>query len=364
MSLISDLLFLLISTLLSFLLYPFWIKFVYKYKLGEGIRSDGPGAHLVKSGTPTMGGVVFVLVVGIVTFVLNRSRTQTLFPLFIASIAGLLGLLEDIAKIYMKLGSLSPFGLFFKKLVKFKKKRSGLFKYLVLKPWEKFREFWRILGSSGESGIQTHLKFLFQTVVAGFVAYWVYFKLGWDFIWFPLIGNVHVGLIYPLFIFLFFVATLNSVSFTDGLDGLSGGLSLFSFIAFWVLSRVFGYNSLAIFCATFAGALIPYLYFNVYPARVFMGNVGSHALGAALALLAVLLHREIAFLVIGFVFFVDGISSPLQQASYKLTKKRIFRMAPLHHHFEMMGWPETKVTFRFWLLGIFFSFAGLLLALL
>jgi len=254
--------------------------------------------------------------------------------------------------------------LFFKKLVKFRKKSSGLFKYLVLKPWGKFREFWRILGSSGESGIQTHLKFLFQTVVAGFVAYWVYFKLGWDYIWFPLIGNVHVGLIYPLFIFLFFVATLNSVSFTDGLDGLSGGLSLFSFIAFWVLSRVFEYNSLAIFCATFTGALIPYLYFNVYPARVFMGNVGSHVLGAVLALLAVLLHREIAFLVIGLVFFVDGISSPLQQASYKLTKKRIFRMAPLHHHFEVMGWPEAKVTFRFWLLGIFFCFVGLLLALL
>ena len=196
------------------------------------------------------------------------------------------------------------------------------------------------------------------------MAYWAYFKLGWDYIWMPFLGNIHIGIFYPVFVFLLFIIIINSVSFTDGLDGLAGGLAFFSFVTFWAISRVLGYNSLAGFCATFVGALLPFLYFNVYPARIMMGNVGSHVLGATLAVLAIATHREVAFILIGMMFLIDGVTSPLQQISVKLTGKRLFRMAPIHHHFEKLGWPEAKVTFRFWIFSIFFALLGFFISLL
>lgn len=352
MSLLIDLLFLFASFTIAFFLYPLWISFIYKFQIQETAR------HASKIGTPTMGGFVFVFVVSILTFLFNQSRTQTLFPVFIATLAGLLGIVEDFTKVYIKSGlpGFLEYHFAFLSKIFHSKKKFFLF--------EKFVEFWRIVGSTNDSGVQTHQKFIIQALIGGFVSYWTYFKLGWDYLWFPLIGNVHIGLLYPIVIFIFFLAVLNFVAFADGLDGLAGGLSLFVFMAFWALSVIFDYNSLSAFCATFIGALLPFLYFNVYPARVFMGNVGSYVLGATMAVLAVILHREIAFLVIGIVFLVDGLSSPLQSWSVKLTKKRLFRMAPMHHHFELLGWPETKVTLRFWIFGMIFALLGLFIALL
>lgn len=363
MNMLINLALLFLSGFISFLLYPVWINFVYKFQMGESIRNDGPATHSVKSGTPTMGGLVFVLTVGLVTVFLNRSRTQTIFPLFISCLGGLLGLLEDFTKVYRKSGL--P-GFFEYHLGKFSRlmKSSSAARGVFVKPWLTFKEFWRIVGSSGESGIQTHQKFIFQALTGAFVAYWVYFKLGWDYLWFPLLGNIHIGLLYPIFVFLLFIVVLNSVAFTDGLDGLAGGLALIAFLSFWVISEYLGFNSLSGFCATFIGALLPFLYFNVFPARVFMGNVGSHVLGAVLAVLAIVMHRETAFLIIGAPFLIDGITSPLQQLSVKFTGKRLFRMAPLHHHFELLGWHESKVTLRFYLFGIFSAFAGIFVALM
>lgn len=359
----AQLLYLLLSAVLTALLYPIWINFVYKYHMGEEIRGDGPETHAKKKGTPTMGGLVFIVVVALVTFVFNRSRTQTLFPVFVASMAGLFGLMEDFSKTY-KTSRLERVikGVWWVRLFS-----ASLFKKvfgLITRPWGWFKEFWRVVGSSTEVGMQTYQKFIIQGFIGGFVSYWAYFKLGWDFIWFPMLGNIHVGWFYPIFIFLLFIAVLNSVAFTDGLDGLAGGLGLIAFLALWVMSAQLEYNSLAAFCATFVGALLPFLYFNVNPARIFMGNVGSHVLGATFVVLGVVMHREIAVLLVILVFLVDGFSSPLQQLSYVLSKKRIFRMAPLHHHFELLGWHETKVTLRFWLFGALFAFLGLLVALL
>lgn len=353
------LLYLFLAAVVSLLLYPIWIDFVYKFQLGEKVRGDGPQTHQVKQGTPTMGGLVFILTVAILTFIFNKSRTQTLFPVFVASLAGLFGLLEDFSKVYKKSGLPGFFQYHFGWIFKALPTRKVSFL-----PWDIFKEFWRFLGSSHDSGLQSYHKFMIQATIGGFVAFWTYYKLGWDYIWFPLIGDVHIGLLYPIIVFVFFIGMLNAIAFTDGLDGLAGGLSLFAFMSFWVISVSLGYNSLAGFCATFIGALLPFLYFNVYPARIFMGNVGSHVLGATLIVLAVVLHREIAFLFIALVFLIDGISSPLQSISVKLTKKRLFRMAPIHHHFELLGWPETKVTFRFWLIGIFCGFIGIFIALL
>lgn len=354
-----DLIHLFVAVLLSALLYPFWIYFVYRYQMGEQVRAEGPRTHLKKQGTPTMGGLVFIFVAAIITFIFNRSRTQTLFPLFMASLAGLFGLVEDFTKVFgtSTLGRI----LMLRRAVStsVKKVRSPFVKGISA-----FKEFWRTVGSNPDRGFQTYEKFLFQFLIAGFAAYWTYFRLGWDYVWFPLIGNVHLGILYPVFIVLMFIIILNSVAFTDGIDGLAGGLAFASFCGYWAIARLLGYYSLASFCATFIGALIPFLYFNIFPARVFMGNVGSHVLGATLAMLAIVMHREAALIPLLVVFLVDGISSPLQSLSVKLTGKRLFRMAPLHHHFELLGWPETKVTMRFWLFGIFFTFVGILVALL
>lgn len=354
----TQLLYLFITGLISFLLYPFWIKFVYKYSMGEEIRADGPATHLVKKGTPTMGGLVFLFTVAVVTIFLNRSRTQTLFPIFVATLAGLFGLIEDFTKVYSKSGLPD----FFRYHLGFlRPKKTGL----TLNPWSWFKEFWRVVGSKTDSaGLETYQKFIIQAGIAGFVAGWAYFRLGWDYLWLPFVGDVHIGFLYPIFIFIMFIVVLNSVAFTDGLDGLAGGLAAIAFAALWVVASALNYNSLAIFSATFFGALIPFLYFNVNPARIFMGNVGSHVLGATLAVMGIVMHREVALLAICIVFLADGISSPLQQLVVKLTGKRLFRMAPIHHHFELLGWPEAKVTMRFWLVGVFFAFFGIFIALL
>ena len=359
----AQLLYLLLSLVLTAVLYPVWINFVYKYHMGEEVRGDGPKSHIKKRGTPTMGGLVFIVTVAVITFIFNPSRTQTLFPILVASMAGLFGLLEDFGKIYKTSGLKTYFGNTLFKRSFSAKIFTGIYSVLTA-PWRWFKEFWRVVGSSTDVGMQTYQKFLIQGFIAGFVSYWAYFKLGWDYIWFPLVGNVHIGWAYPIVIFLLFIAVLNSIAFSDGLDGLAGGLALISFIALWAMASKLEYNSLAAFCATFVGALLPFLYFNVNLARIFMGNVGSHVLGATIAVLGVVMHREVAVLIVIMVFMVDGISSPLQQLSVKLSGKRLLRMAPLHHHFEILGWHETKVTMRFWLASAFFAILGLFISLL
>lgn len=356
--------YLITTAVITFLMYPVWINFVYKYQMGEDIREDGPASHAVKKGTPSMGGLIFILTTAVVTFIFNQSRTQTLFPIFVASMAGLFGMLEDFSKVY-KRSNLADL-IFFPRipLLAFVTFPIRLVSRLISRPWNAFKELMRILGSSQGRGLHSYQKFLIQSAIGGFVAYWTYAKLGWDYLWFPLIGNVHIGFLYPMFIFILFLVVLNFVAFTDGVDGLAAGLAVISFGSFWVISTALNFNSLASLCATFIGALIPFLYFNIHPARIFMGDVGSHVLGAALAVIAVVLHREIVLIFVCLVFLADGASSPLQQIVYKITHKRLFRMAPMHHHFELLGWPETKVTMRFWLFSLFFSFVGIFVALL
>jgi phospho-N-acetylmuramoyl-pentapeptide-transferase len=357
---LDELIYLLLTVVITFALYPLWIDFVYKYHMGEDIRKDGPETHKKKRGTPTMGGLVFILTVAVITLIFNRSRTQTLFPIFVAGLAGLFGMMEDFTKVYKK--SALPH------VLKGNQRTSLLRRIplinLIFLPWDLFKKIVNTFGSSPGTGLDSVTKLFFQLVLSGFVSYWTYFKLGWDYIWFPLIGDVHIGFFYFIFIFILFLVVLNTVAFTDGLDGLAGGLAMIAFGVYWVMAFLLGYYSLGILAATFMGALLPFLYFNIHPARIFMGDVGSHVLGAALAMFAIVMHREIAMVFILGVFLVDGISSPLQQISVKFTGKRLFRMAPLHHHFELMGWPETKVTERFWLFGILIAFFGLLVALL
>lgn len=363
---LEQLLFVFAAAVLTFILYPFWISFVYKYHMGEEIRTDGPQTHLKKRGTPTMGGFVFFLSVSLITLLANQSRTQTLFPIFVTSMAGLFGLMEDFTKVFKRSGLNPIFSDALKDniFMKFLKKVGSFFGFLSFLG-KGFVEIFRAVGSgTKDKGVQSYKKILIQASIGGFVSYWTYFKLGWDYLWFPLIGNVHIGFLYPIFIFFLFLVVLNFVAFTDGVDGLAGGLGLIAFGCYWVIASVLNYNDLAILAATFVGALIPFLYFNIHPARIFMGDVGSHVLGAALGIFAVVMHREIALFFILAVFLFDGLSSPLQSLSVVFTKKRLFRMAPIHHHFEVLGWPETKVTLRFWLFGIMCGLLGIFVALL
>jgi len=359
---INDLLLLFLSLCLSALLYPLYISFLYRYQIGEEVREDGPSSHISKRGTPTMGGLVILIVVSIVTILFNFNRDQTIFPLFIISLSGLFGIIEDLTKISHKIGyelfKFNPSNNFI--IVGAKK----FLNFIFGKPAYLFVEFWRILGSRTERGLQSYQKFLIQAAIASFVSYWTYFKLGWDYIWFPFLNEVSVGFYYPIIIFILFFLVLNSVAITDGLDGLVGGLSFIALTAFWVICSILEFKSLASFCAIVLGSVLVFLYFNIFPARIFMGNVGSHILGAILALIPILIHREILIFVVYLVFLADGLSSPLQSTFYKLTKKRLFLMAPIHHHFELLGWPETKVTLRFWIIGIICSLLGILIAIL
>lgn len=361
---LNELLYFFLTSIITFALYPLWINFVYKYHMGEKIRGEGPDTHLKKQGTPTMGGFVFILTVSLITLLLNRSRTQTLLPILVAAMAGLFGIMEDFSKVYKTSNIREILQLRRRTRAVLAPSGKPLYIPVISQVWAGFKELSRIVGSSSGRGIQTYQKFIIQWGIAGFVSYWTYFKLGWDYIWFPLLGDIHIGWMYPVIIFVLFLAVLNFVAFTDGIDGLAGGLALIAFGAYWVIAAQLGYNSLALLAATFAGALLPFLYFNVYPARIFMGDVGSHVLGASLGLFAVVMHREVVMFAVLAVFLIDGISSPLQQFSVKFTGRRLFRMAPIHHHFEMLGWPETKVTLRFWMFGIWSALLGIFIALL
>jgi len=199
---LNDLILLFTSLSISILLYPAYIKFLYRFQLGEETRGDGPESHKSKSGTPTMGGTVILFSVFLTTILLNLNVTQTIFPLFVIALSGLFGIIEDLTKIAAKNGyeffKFNPTNNF---LIR---KTKDLLNFIFGTPAKMFVEFWRILGSKTEVGLQSYQKFLIQAGIAGFVSYWTYFKLGWDYIWFPFIENVSVGFWYPIIIFLLF----------------------------------------------------------------------------------------------------------------------------------------------------------------
>jgi len=268
---------------------------------------------------PTMAGVIFILTVSILTLCFNLTRGQTWLPLAAFAGAAAVGLLDDIINI----------------------RGNG----------------------SGVAGLPSKLKLLLITLVA-LVGGWFFFsKLGVSSIHWPGIhGSLHIGwLIVPLFV-LVVVATANAVNISDGLDGLAGGLTATAFCVYSLIAALGHQYGIAAFCLTLVGALLSYTWFNVFPARFFMGDVGSFALGTALGVVAMQTATVLLLPVIGIVFVAEAGSVILQIASKKLRNgKKLFRVSPIHHHFEAGGWPETKVTMRFWLVGLLAGLAGLVL---
>jgi len=303
------------SFLLAILLGPLFIPLLRRLKFGQQIRTDGPQSHLKKSGTPTMGGIIIMLAL-LIAFLKFSDKTPHFWVLLTASLGfGLIGFLDDYIKIVFK----RSLGL----TAKQKLLGQLLFSVIVC----------ALLYNMGHST---------EISVPGTS---FSFDLGW---------------FYYLFVVIILFAASNSVNFTDGLDGLLSGTSAIAFGAFTIVAlQVSNYES-AVFSAAMVGAVLGFLVFNAHPAKVFMGDTGSLGIGGGIAAVAILTKTELLLIIIGGVFVIEMLSVILQVASFKLRGKRIFKMSPIHHHFELIGWSEWKVVTVFWTVGLILAAVGLL----
>lgn len=294
---------------------PFFIPELHKLKFGQSIREEGPKSHQKKSGTPTMGGIMIILGITLGTLAAAPWTPEVLLAVFIMLGHFVLGFLDDYIKVV--------------------KKRN--------------------------LGLKARQKLAGQILIAVVTMYVATQVLGIDTdIWIPgLDANVSLGVLYyPLVLFVL-VGTSNAVNLTDGLDGLAAGTVAIAASAFAVVSVLTGHGDLSYFCVAMAAACLAFLRFNAHPAKVFMGDTGSLALGGALAAVGILTHTEILLAVIGFVFVCEALSVIIQVISFQTTGKRVFRMSPIHHHFELGGWSEWKVVTVFWCVGLLASVLGL-----
>lgn len=352
--------FLLITAGVTFFLYPIFINFLYRLQLKEVINPDVPRTHFAKQGTPTVAGLLPIAVFLLLNLFFNFTPQVGVLLGVVAAMA-VLGLAEDLLKIYRQSRLQKTIREKIVPIVTFSDWTWDFYKVLLL-PWNIFREIFRALGSQNVGGITAYQKVLYQTAVGALLALWLA-TAGGTGVWLPILGRIELGFFYIPIVVLLFLFMVNSVSITDGLDGLAGGLLTIAFTAILALTAVFGHSDLAVATGILIGGLLPFLYFNIFPARVFAGNVGALAWAAAFVTLSLLLERSFVLLVVGGIFIVEGLSVILQILAVKLKKPKPFLMAPIHHHFEIKGWSETKVTMRFWLVGAFLAFLGLFLAL-
>jgi phospho-N-acetylmuramoyl-pentapeptide-transferase len=336
----------LILTFLAFIFAILWTPllthYLYKYKLGKTIRSNGATPiytklHAHKSGTPTMGGILIwltVLIFAIIFYYLPKilpwetlnyfnffSRSQTLLPLGALVATALVGLVDDWLDVRGK-------------------------------------------GILGGGGLKVRHRLIIYTIIAAVGAWWFYFKLQWDVFHVPFLGDFQMGWSYILIFIFVLVATAFSVNETDGLDGLAGGVLLMCFAAFGVIAFSTGKYDLASFCGVIVGALLAFLWFNINPARFYMGDTGAMSLGITLGVIAMLTNSALILPVIGLVFVIESFSVIIQQISKKIRGKKIFISSPIHHHFEAIGWPEPKIVMRFWVIAGVSSALGLVIFLL
>jgi phospho-N-acetylmuramoyl-pentapeptide-transferase len=298
----------IISTLAAFLVAllagPVFIPLLRKFKFGQSIREEGPQSHLKKAGTPTMGGVIFIVSTLLVTAAAVRNPgDEAMIALYALVAFGVIGAMDDSLKIIRK-----------KNL-----------------------------------GLRAYQKMVLLLAVSGIFGYYAANnpEIGTSVI-IPFAGtSFDLGIMFIPFIIFYFVSVTNAVNLTDGLDGLASTVTLVVMAFFTVVSLMMGHYTLAIFCGAVAGSLLGFLKFNAFPAQVFMGDTGSLALGGAVAAAAMILKLPLIILLVGAIYVLEALSVVLQVSSFKLTKKRIFKMAPIHHHFELSGWHETKVVSMF-----------------
>ena len=300
---------LLLAFLGVVLLAPVYISLLQRLGYGKAIRADGPD-HFGKAGTPTMGGMLVVIVVMFLAMAMRIEDASTLTPMLALVGVGVLGAIDD-----------------------FINARTGI-------------------------GIRGRWKLVWQTAVAILAAFYIQRHFELTGLSVPFIGEIGlVALVLIGFIAFVIVGSSNAVNLTDGLDGLAGGVLIFSFVAYLLIASARDQPNLAIFCALVVGALMGFLWFNVHPAQLFMGDSGSLGLGATLAVVATITRQLPLLAVVGIVFVAVTMSVIIQVASFKLRGRRVFRMTPLQHHFELIGWAEEKITTRFWIVA---ALAGLL----
>lgn len=319
---------------ISLLLGPWFIRRLTELRIGQSVRNDGPQSHLSKSGTPTMGGALILSAIFITTLLwADLSNRYVWVVLIVTAIFGAVGWVDD----YRKVAKRDSRGL------------PARWKY-----------FWQSIAGFG----------------AAFFLYYTAQSPAETQLFIPFFKNValELGIFYIVFTYFVIVGTSNAVNLTDGLDGLAimpsvmvaAALALIAYLAghsqfsqYLNIAYIPGAGELSVFCCALVGAGLGFLWFNTYPAQVFMGDVGALALGAALGLIAVIVRHEIVLFIMGGIFVLETVSVILQVASFKLTGRRIFRMAPIHHHFELKGWPEPRVIVRFWIITLVLVLIGL-----
>ncbi len=322
------------ALILSLLIGPTMIRKLSSYKIGQHIRDDGPQSHLSKAGTPTMGGAMILVAIAITTLLWSDLSNEKVWLVLLVTLSfGLIGGVDD-----------------YKKLV---------------------------YGNS--KGLSAKVKYFWQTVVGFAAAYFIFISAKTPVettLIVPFVKDalIPLGGAFVVLAYLVIVGSSNAVNLTDGLDGLAimptvmvaGALGAFAYLAghstfanYLGIPYVSGVGELTIFCGAVVGAGLGFLWFNTFPAMVFMGDVGALALGAALGVVAIYVRQELVLVIMGGVFVMETVSVILQVASYKLTGKRIFRMAPIHHHFELKGWPEPRVIVRFWIITVVLVLIGL-----
>lgn len=325
----------LTALIISFVVGPGLIRKLTQYKVGQSVRDDGPQTHLVKAGTPTMGGALILVAIAISTLLWADLSNHYVWVVLVTTLGfGIIGWVDD----------------------------------------------WRKVVHRNPKGLAAREKYFWQSLIGFGVAFYLFYTATipaqTDLI-FPFFKDLILPLGAVSFIVLTYfviVGTSNAVNLTDGLDGLAimptvmvaSALAIFAYVAghlyfskYLGVPYVPGAGELAVFCAAIGGAGLGFLWFNAYPAEVFMGDVGALALGAALGVVAVIVRQEIVLFIMGGVFVIETVSVILQVASFKLTGKRIFRMAPLHHHYELKGWKETQVVVRFWIITMMLVLIGL-----
>lgn len=305
----------ILSFIISVAVCPLFIKLIRRLQLGQQIREDGPQRHLSKAGTPTMGGVVF-LFSSLVTLLLVAPRSSLLImAVFVTLSNAVIGWLDDYAKV----------------------------------------------SRSRSLGLRARDKLLGQAVIAAVLTV-ALFKLGFSTeVNIPFTGaGIDLGMLYPVLVLLIISSATNGVNLTDGIDGLATGTAIIALLGFFYVALTRGLPEIALFCGTLVGGCFGFLVYNIHPARIFMGDAGSLALGGALAAAAILTKTELYLIIIGGVFVIETLSVILQVASFQLTGKRIILMAPLHHHFELKGWSEWQVVTSFWGLSFLFTIVALI----
>lgn len=305
----------LISFLIPVITSPFFINYLKKHNMGQRIRQEGPDLHQYKTGTPTMGGVIIILTLIIIILLLVPYNKYVLWSLIITVGFGLIGLVDD--------------------LIKYLKKRS--------------------------LGLYTLQKLFLQIGFALIVVFFIQQNndLGTE-IYLPFIKNsIDLGIMFVPFVVLVMISSVNAVNLTDGLDGLAAGLIIIAMLSFAVITYIQNMGSMSLFSLIVAFTSLGFLVYNFFPAQIFLGDVGSLALGGALVSVAIFTKTELFLLIIGGVFVIETLSVIFQVVSVKLRCKIIFKMSPIHHHFELCGWKEPKIIIRFWIAGMILALIGI-----